>query len=319
MREDGAADGEGRDGGMQTRRSALRSIAIAAGAGAIVGFGGGLMAGQREPHAPVVRLADRKRFVNKVVLITGATSGIGEAAAKMFATEGAKVAFCGRRTDRGQKVQESIQAQGGEATYIRADVRIERDVQHFVDAAVEKYGGLDVCFNNAGITIERPLHDYTLAEWDDVINTDLRGSFLALKYEVPHLINRGGGVVVVTSSSTAIATTEKRAAYSAAKRGLVGMVQAAAQDYYDKGIRINVLIPGTTDTELTRRAGGMMNAPDDVWETAAAVWAKVNVPVAHRMAKPEEIAAFALTLASDEFSYLTGAQLVIDGGKTTHA
>jgi NAD(P)-dependent dehydrogenase (short-subunit alcohol dehydrogenase family) len=306
------------DEDLQTRRKALKTMAIGAGAGAIAGFAGGAVAAQRSPHASGLRVSDRRRFQGKVVLITGATSGIGEAAAKMFAAEGGKVAFCGRRTDRGEQVQKSIQGVGGEAIYIRADVRVESDVQHFVDAAVEKYGGLDVCFNNAGITIERPLHEYTLAEWDDVINTDLRGSFLALKYEIPHLIARGGGVVVVTSSSNAIATNEKRAAYSAAKRGLVGMVQAAAQDYYDKGIRINLLIPGTTDTELTRRAGGMMDAPDAVWEAAAALWAKTNVPVAHRMAKPEEIAAFALTLASDEFPYLTGAQLVIDGGKTAH-
>jgi NAD(P)-dependent dehydrogenase (short-subunit alcohol dehydrogenase family) len=307
------------DDGMHTRRSALQTIAIGAGVGVVAGLGAGFLTAQREPHAPILHLGNRKRFQDKVVLITGGTSGIGEAAAKMFAAEGARVAFCGRRVDRGDQVQKRIQAKGGEATYIRADVRIENDVRQFVDATVEKYGGLDVCFNNAGITIERPLHEYTLAEWDDVLNTDLRGNFLALKYEIPHLVVRGGGVVLVTSSSNAIATNEKRAAYSAAKRGLIGMVQAAAQDYYDKGIRINALIPGTTDTELTRRAGGMMDAPDAAWEAAAAVWAKSNVPVAHRMAKPEEIAAFALALASDEFPYLTGAQLVIDGGKTAHA
>jgi NAD(P)-dependent dehydrogenase (short-subunit alcohol dehydrogenase family) len=126
-------------------------------------------------------------------------------------------------------------------------------------------------------------------------------------------------VVVVTSSSNAIATGAKRSAYSAAKRGLVGLVQAAAQDYAGRNIRINALIPGTTDTELVRRAAGMLDAPDAVWETAAAIWAKSHIPIAHRMARPEAIAAFALTLASDEFPYMTGAQLVIDGGKTAHA
>jgi NAD(P)-dependent dehydrogenase (short-subunit alcohol dehydrogenase family) len=124
--------------------------------------------------------------------------------------------------------------------------------------------------------------------------------------------------VVVTSSSNAIATGPKKSAYSAVKRGLVGLVQAAAQDYADRNIRINALIPGTTDTELVRRAAGMLNAPDAVWQ-AAASWARFAVPVAHRMAKPEEIAAFALTLASDEFPYMNGAALVIDGGKTAHA
>jgi NAD(P)-dependent dehydrogenase (short-subunit alcohol dehydrogenase family) len=97
------------------------------------------------------------------------------------------------------------------------------------------------------------------------------------------------------------------------------MVQAAAQDYADKNIRINVLIPGTTDTELVRRAAGMMNAPDAVWEAAVAVWAKSNVAVAQRLARPEEIAAAALMMASDEFTYLNGAQIIVDGGKTAHA
>ena len=281
----------------------------AAGASAIVG----------SKKGPRVVVDGRARFKDKVVLITGATSGIGAVAAKMFAAEGGKVAFCGRRTDRGAEVESEIKALGGEAKYVRADVRVEDDVRRFVDATVQLYGGLDICFNNAGITIERPLHEYTAAEWDDVVNTDLRGNFLALKYQIPHLIKRGGGVVVVTASSNAIATNPKRSAYSAAKRGLVGMVQAAAQDYADHNIRINTLIPGTTDTEFVRRAAGMMNAPDAVWEAAASVWAKSNVAVANRMARPEEIAAAALMMASEEFTFMNGAQIVVDGGKTAHA
>jgi NAD(P)-dependent dehydrogenase (short-subunit alcohol dehydrogenase family) len=281
----------------------------AASAGAIVG----------SKKGPQVMVDGRARFKNKVILITGATSGIGAVAAKMFAAEGGKVAFCGRRTDRGAQVEGEIKALGGEAKYIRADVRIEDDVRRLVDTTVELYGGLDICFNNAGITIERPLHEYTAAEWDDVVNTDLRGNFLALKYQIPQLIKRGGGVVVVTASSNAIATTPKRSAYSAAKRGLVGMVQAAAQDYADHNVRINTLIPGTTDTEFVRRAAGMMNAPDTVWEAAVSVWAKSNVAVANRLARPEEIAAAALMMASDEFTFMNGAQIVVDGGKTAHA
>jgi NAD(P)-dependent dehydrogenase (short-subunit alcohol dehydrogenase family) len=300
-------------------RRRLLGAALAAGAGGLVAgvFGGSAVVATRKASPVVVE--DRQRFRNKVVLITGATSGIGAAAAKMFAAEGGKVAFCGRREDRGAQVETEIKAQGGEAHYIRADVRVESDVQRFVDQAAERYGGLDVCFNNAGITIERPLHEYTSAEWDDVIHTDLRGNFLALKYEIPHLIRRGSGVVVVTASSNAVATTGKRSAYSAAKRGLVGMVQAAAQDYVDSNIRINTLVPGTTDTELVRRAACMMEAPDAVWEAAVAVWAKSNVAVAHRLATPEEIATVAVALASDEFSFMTGAQIVVDGGKTAHA
>jgi NAD(P)-dependent dehydrogenase (short-subunit alcohol dehydrogenase family) len=298
------------------RRLLTGAVAGVAGFAAGAVSAGAAVGSQKGPRVVV---DGRARFKNKVILITGATSGIGAAAAEMFAAEGGKVAFCGRRTDRGAQVESSIKAEGGEAKYIRADVRIEDDVRRFVDTAAELYGGFDICFNNAGITIERPLHEYTAAEWDDVVNTDLRGNFLALKYEIPYLIKRGGGVIVVTASSNAIATTPKRSAYSAAKRGLVGMVQAAAQDYADNNIRINTLIPGTTDTEFVRRAAGMMNAPDPVWQAALSVWAKSNVAVAHRLARPEEIAATALMMASDEFTFMNGAQVVVDGGKTAHA
>ena len=293
-------------------------LTVAIGGGVAVGLAGGV-ALAAAPKAPVIQITGRQRFRDKVVLITGATSGIGAAAARMFAAEGAKVGFCGRREERGRQVEAEIRAAGGIARYIRADVRIADDVQRFVDQVTDGFGGLDVCFNNAGITIEKPLHEYSIAEWDDVVNTNLRGVFLALKYEVPHLIARGGGVVVVTSSSNAISTGPKRSAYSAAKRGLVGLVQSAAQDYAAHNIRINALIPGTTDTELVRRAAGMADVPDPVWEAAAAVWAKANIPVARRMATADEVAAFALALASDEFAYVNGAQMVIDGGKTAHA
>jgi NAD(P)-dependent dehydrogenase (short-subunit alcohol dehydrogenase family) len=262
---------------------------------------------------------NRQRFKDKVVLITGATSGIGRCAAEQFAAEGAKVAFCGRREGLGHEVEGLIRQRGGEATYIRADVRKEGDVRFFVDETVRKYGRLDVAFNNAGVTLEKPLHEYTAEEWDDVLTTNLRGVFFAIKYEVPHMLANGGGNIVVTSSSNALATTEKRGAYTASKRGLVGLVQCAAFDYASKGIRINTLIPGTTDTELVRRDANMMNVPDPVWELTASTWAKSHVPGLQRMAKPEEIAAFALALASDDFPYMTGAQMVIDGGKTAHA
>jgi NAD(P)-dependent dehydrogenase (short-subunit alcohol dehydrogenase family) len=260
----------------------------------------------------------RKRFQNKVVIITGATSGIGRAAAEQFALEGGKVAFCGRRENLGRQVESLIRSRGGEATYIRADVRDESQIKAFVDQSVRKYGRLDVAFNNAGITLEKPLHEYSSQEWDDIQNTNLRGVFLSMKYEVPYMLANGSGNIVVTSSSNAIATTEKRSAYTATKRGLVGLVQSAALDYAEKGIRINALIPGTTDTALVRRVAHMENAPDAVWETAASIWAKGHVPQG-RMAKADEIAAFALALASDDFPFMTGAQMVIDGGKTAQA
>lgn len=321
---DDVPDTDGRnDAGPSPRRYSRRRMlttgaAVGVGAG-VAGLAGGAALVQGGAPTPLVAPSGTRRFENKVVLITGATSGIGRSAALMFAREGGKVSFCGRRENLGKQVENEIRAAGGEATYIRADVRDEADVQHFVDATAARYGGLDTCFNNAGITAEKPLHEYTTEQWDDVVDTNLRGNFLALKYEVPHLIRRGGGTVVVTSSSNAISTTEGRSAYTAAKRGLVGMVQSAAHDYAAQNIRINTLIPGTTDTELVRRAAGAMNLPDPVWKAMAASWGKSNVPGLRRMATADEIAVFALALASDDFPYMTASQLVIDGGKTAHA
>jgi NAD(P)-dependent dehydrogenase (short-subunit alcohol dehydrogenase family) len=306
-----------RDKPSITRRHILGGVATGA-AGVGLGLAAGVILGASSaPPAPVF-VAGRRRFEGKVVLITGATSGIGRAAAAQFAAEGGKVAFCGRREGLGRQLEEEIRAAKGDATYIRADVRVENDVREFVERAVAHYGRLDVAFNNAGITLEKPLHEYTVADWDDVVNTNLRGVFVSMKYEIPHMLAGGGGNIVVTSSSNAIATTAGRSAYTATKRGLVGLVQSASLDYVTKNIRINALVPGTTDTPLVRRVAGMENVPDPVWQLAAAEWARSHIPL-RRMATAQEVAAFAVTLASDEHAFMTGAQLVIDGGKTAQA
>jgi hypothetical protein len=301
-----------------SRRSFLGKATIAAAAGT-VGIIGGVGIGHSSvpAKAPIIKMGSR--YKDKVVLITGATSGIGRAAALAFAAEGAKVGFCGRREKLGKQVEQEIRNKGGEATYIKADVRIEAEVKAFVDGVVKKYGGLHVAFNNAGITLQKPLHEYTSAEWDDVVNTNLRGVFLSVKYEIPHFLDAGGGNILITASSNALATEAERSAYTASKRGLVGLVQSAALDYAAKGIKINALVPGTTNTALIRKVAGMENIPDAAWDVFIAEWAKSHVPGMGRVATPEEIADFALFLADDSHPYMTGASLVIDGGKTAHA
>jgi len=225
------------------------------------------------------------------------------------------VAFCGRREKLGHKVEACIRSRGGEATYIPADVRDESQVKGFVDQTVHKSGRLDVAFNNAGITLEKPLHEYTSAEWDDVLATNLRGVFPAMKYEIPYMLANGGGNIVVTSSSNALATTEKKSAYAASKRGPVGLCSRLLWTMCEKRIRVNALTPGTAHL---RRVAHMEDIPDSVWEAAASANAKLHIPMGP-MATPQEVAAFALALASDDFPYVTGAQMVLDGGKTAHA
>jgi NAD(P)-dependent dehydrogenase (short-subunit alcohol dehydrogenase family) len=304
-----------RSGPRSGRRRLIGSATLSAAAGLIAG----VFVATPPKASPIPPPPGRRRFENKIVAITGTTSGIGRAAALQFAAEGGKVAFCGRRAALGAEVERQIRQAGGEATYIKADVLVEDEVKAFIDRAVATYGRLDVAFNNAGITIEKQLHEYTSEEWDRVNNTNLRGTFLSMKYEIPYMLKAGGGTIVVTSSSNAIATTARRSAYSAGKRGLVGLVQAAALDYAPQGIRINTLIPGTTDTEFLRKASGNESLPEPIFRVGLNQWLKNNAPPIPRLATAEEVAAFALTLASDEHPFMTGAQMVLDGGKTAKA
>lgn len=293
------------------RRRVIGGAAAGLAVGAVAGMAGGAALAASSAPPAIPSFDGRRRFAGKVVLITGATSGIGRAAALAFAREGGKVAFCGRRENLGREIEREIRAGGGEAIYIKADVRAEDQVRRFVARAVQTFGGLNVAFNNAGITLEKPLHEYSAAEWDDVVNTNLRGVFLAMKYEIPQMLERGGGTILATASNSV-----RAGAYAATKHGLAGLIKAAALNYAKQGIRVNAIVPGTTNTALVRGAAGMENMPDAAWRIGAAQWGKSNVPVG-RMATPEEIASFALAVASDEFPYVTGASLVIDGGGPT--
>ncbi|MFC0113924.1 SDR family NAD(P)-dependent oxidoreductase [Kibdelosporangium aridum] len=261
--------------------------------------------------APAAAAAQKRRFQGKVVAITGATSGIGKAAAIAFAAHGAKVGFCGRRAQLGNEVAAEIRKAGGEAVYIQADVRHEEQVKSFVDQVVSKYGRLDIAFNNAGIRGPGLPHEVKLADWDDVMNTNVRGVFLAIKHQVPHMLRTKGGVIVCTSSASAERARPDGAAYSASKAGINGLIKAVALAYGTEGIRVNAIMPGTTDTPFVARPPGISDAD---WEAFKKLWGPLNVSGMERMATADEIAAAVLGLASDDFRFMSGVGVQVDGG-----
>lgn len=246
-----------------------------------------------------------RRFTNKVALITGATSGIGRATAIAFAREGARVVFCGRRSHLGEAVAQEIRQAGGEATYVQADVLKARDMESLVRTTVDTYGKLDIAFNNAGVLGIAPLHETSEEEWDRVVNTNLKGVWLAMKYEIPAMLHSGGGAIINTSSLHTYATRPNVAAYAASKQGIQGLTQAAALEYAEAGIRVNEIAPGVIDTPMWRSGPG--KTPEGQQRSAQG-------PAMKRVGRPEEIASSVLWLASDECSYATGAVFLVDGG-----
>ncbi|MDT0264749.1 SDR family NAD(P)-dependent oxidoreductase [Streptomyces sp. DSM 44915] len=287
----------------------------AVGAAAGLAFAGAAAAATGGTARAAERRGGARRFEGRSVLITGGTSGIGRAAAEAFAREGARVAFCGRRERLGRAVERTIRENGGEASYLRADVRDAEQVRSFVDRAVSRYGGPDIALNNAGV--QRPftdLHEVTVEEWDDVAGTNVRGVFLAMKYQIPPMRAAGGGVILVTGSSNQFATRNGLGSYTAAKNGVTGLVQAAALENAAHGIRVVAIAPGMTDTEMldAHRPAGLS---DEEWARTKAAFAEQGVAGLKRMAEPEEIAAAALALASDAFSFQTGTSVPVDGGQ----
>jgi NAD(P)-dependent dehydrogenase (short-subunit alcohol dehydrogenase family) len=245
---------------------------------------------------------------NKVAIITGASSGIGRATAKLFASEGARLVVSGRRRSALDELVAEIEAEGGEALAIDGDVRDEAHAEALVAAATEKFGGLDIAFNNAGSTGEMaPIAQLTPDGWRETIDTNLTSAFFGARYQVPALEARGGGSLIFTSSFVGYtAGMPGMSAYAAAKAGLVGLTQVLATELGTKGIRVNAILPGGTDTPAS-----ITNAPDAGPDVLAFV---EGLHALKRMARPEEIAQSVLHLASDASRFTTGTAMLVDGG-----
>ena len=248
------------------------------------------------------------RLVDKVALITGAASGIGRASAKLFAKQGARVVVVDRNERAGEEVQEEILLAGGEALFVKADVSELSACQAMVQQTVDAYGRLDVLFNNAGLESSYAfLADQPTEEWDDLINVNLKGVLYGSKFGIEQMLENGGGVIINTSSVTGLSGFLLQAVYGATKAGIVNITLNTALEYGPMNIRANCICPGPINTPILRSA--LENVPlENADELVTAV-----IPMG-RIGKPEEVAAVALFLASDESSFVTGAVIPVDGG-----
>ncbi|KQP38651.1 MULTISPECIES: glucose 1-dehydrogenase [unclassified Methylobacterium] len=243
------------------------------------------------------------RFTEKVVFVTGAASGIGRAAALAFAAEGARVAIADRTEATLEHLRAEIEAAGGEVLAIRCDVSLPEEVEAAIAGTVERFGRLDCAFNNAGVENRAtPVHEIELDEWDRILDINLRGTFLCMKYELAQMVRQGGGVVVNTSSGAGIRGVAGGAAYAASKHAIIGLTRSAALDYARKNIRVNAILPGNIETPMMDRFTG-----GDVQKA-------IDLEPVGRLGKPEEIAEAVLWMCSDVGGFVTGAATVIDGG-----
>lgn len=248
---------------------------------------------------------------DKVVLITGASSGIGRATAEAFAMKGANVVVAARRQDELDSLVAEIETRGGKATAIKTDVSKSKDVERMVDHAIKVFGRLDYAVNNAGIEGDLSgITEMTEAQWDRVMNINLKGTFFCLKYEARAMLDKkNGGAIVNVGSINSFLGFPTGSAYVTSKHGLTGLTTSVSAELASQGIRVNLLCPGVVDTPMHQRLRGVVG--DEIYDQGL-------LPNVHlkRAGRPEEIARSIIFLCSDEASYITGTTLTPDGGFT---
>lgn len=248
-----------------------------------------------------------RRLEGQRSVVTGGGAGIGRAIARRFAEEGARVLVADVDASAAERVAAEI---GGEALARGADVTRSEEVRALVEHAVEELGGLDVMVNNAGVGVAATAPQTEEAEWDRLMEVNLKGTFLGMKYAIPAIRDSGGGSVINMSSIAALVGLPERAAYSAAKGGIYSLTRAAAMDHVGEGVRVNCIVPGTVDTPWVQRITSGYEDPEGAREAM-----KARQPHG-RLVTAEEIAAMAAYLASEEAASVVGAAMVVDGGMT---
>ncbi len=241
----------------------------------------------------------------KVALITGGASGIGRATALAFAREGACVIIADLFSSDGENITQHICNTGGRALFVATDVSKSADVEHLIQQTVTTFGRLDCAFNNAGIFgRSAPLADYTEDDWDQLIGINLKGVWLCMKYEIPHML-KNGGAIVNASSVSGLVGSKSSPLYAASKHGVTGLTRTAALQYAQQNIRVNCVCPGAVHTPMLEHIFSLNPANRDKYVAAAPIG---------RLARPEEVAEAVVWLCSDASSYITGVALPVDGG-----